>query len=72
MRGQFGWYPTVLTQNKAILKANSTPHRYIHSVLCGSGGGLVIRGVIGERLFLDYSLREAMKKYNAEAKLAIA
>lgn len=71
MRGQFGWYPTVRTQSKAILKANSTPHRYIRSVLQGNGGGLVIRGVIGERLFLDYSLREAMKKYNAEAKLAI-
>ncbi len=72
MRGQFGWYPTVQTKNKAILKANSTPHRYIHNVLQGNGGGLVIRGVIGERLFLDYSIREAMKKYNAEAKLAIA
>ena len=72
MRGQFGWYPTVRTQNKAIQQANSTSHRYIYSVLQGDGGGLVIRGVIGERLFLDYSLREAMKKYNAEAKLAIA
>ncbi len=72
MRGQFGWYPTVRTQNKTIMKVNSTPHRYIHSVLHGNGGGLVIRGVIGERLFLDYSIREAIKKYNAEAKLAIA
>ncbi len=70
MRGQIGWYPTVSTNSKTLSKINGQMHRYIRYVGRGDGGGLVIRGVIGERLYLDYSIKDAMKRYNEEARAA--
>ncbi len=70
MVGQFGWFPTSRRTTPALDKVNAAPHRYIYYVAYGNGGGLVIRGKIGERVYFDYSLRAAMTKYNAEAKAA--
>ena len=73
MMYQFSWFPTVSAKkNPAIEKANSTSHRYIHYIAQGHGGGIVIQGTIGERVYFFYSVRDAMMRYNAEAKRAAA
>lgn len=54
----------------ALEKFNRENHRYIYSVEKANNHyyTYVIHGCIGRRYFLYYSLREAIRKYNMEAK----
>ena len=54
----------------AINKFNRANHRYIYSVkvVRGTFIDLAIYGVIGERGYLGYTLQEAIRMYNTEAK----
>ena len=54
----------------AINKFNKENHRYIYSVKAvrGTFVDLAIYGVIGERGYLGYTLHEAVRMYNTEAK----
>lgn len=52
---------------KAIARFNSVPHRYIYKIVT-TQEGMCVCGSIGERLFIGYSLGDAIKKYNKMAR----
>ena len=58
--------------SEAVMKENKKNHRYIEyiSEVCNTyGSGYSIYGKIGRREYYQFTLKEAMKRYNYVAKL---
>lgn len=58
---------------KAISRYNSMPHRYIGRIefAPSTQADFIIYGTIGARMFLLYTLKEAIEKYNEMARAAL-
>ena len=54
----------------SLEKFNKQNHRYIYSVqwVSGVNCGYSVSGRIGTRFYIMYSLKEAIKMYNADAR----
>lgn len=56
----------------SLEKFNKQNHRYIYSIRWCSGVdcGYTVSGCIGTKVYMMYTLREAIKLYNTEAREA--
>ena len=54
----------------SLERFNKQHHRYIYSIQWRSGVncGYVVSGCIGTKFYMMYTLKEVIKRYNAEAK----
>lgn len=62
--------PMEVKKMVSLERFNKKSHRYIYSVqwISGVNCGYSVRGRIGTRFYIMYPLKEAITRYNAEAK----